>query len=227
MKQKITEYVNQLFRSAALTVKNAELREEILQNTLEKYDDMLSGGKTPEEAYQAAVDGIGDISQLIERAYVPPQPPEGRKEISVQATEPEQQTQSDDWPRAEEDFDEEDFAARKKMLKSAQGALWLLMIAGYVLWSFLSGAWHITWIAFLLAPAVMNVIDAAFYWNVPGYAKKVRGACSGALWLTITSLYFVLSFATGAWHITWIMFLIAAALSELLRACLSLRESET
>ena len=76
MKQKLTEYVDALFRSAALTVRNAELKEEIMQNTLEKYDDLIADGKAPDEAYRAAVDGIGDISGLIEPAYVPPQPPE-------------------------------------------------------------------------------------------------------------------------------------------------------
>ena len=73
MRQKLTEYVDAIFRSAALTVRNAELKEEIMQNTLEKYDDLLADGKSPEEAYRAAVDGIGDISQLIEPASIPPQ----------------------------------------------------------------------------------------------------------------------------------------------------------
>lgn len=218
MKDKLTRYVDGLFRSAALTVKNAELREEILQNTLEKYDDLLRDGKSEEEAYRMAVDGIGDISQLIEPAYVPPQPP-----APVPEEKPSEKAVTVDVELVD-DFDEDaDFQARKKMFQSVKSALWLLVTAGYILWSFASGAWRITWIIFLVAPAIMSVLDAIFYWNVPGCEKKVKGACAGALWLIVTSLYFILSFATGAWHITWILFLIAAALSELLRACLSLR----
>lgn len=220
MKEKLTQYVDGLFRAAALTVKNAELREEILQNTLEKYDDLLSDGKSEDEAYRLAVDGIGDISQLIEPSYVPPQPP-----APVSADQPAAPTTPAAAKPVEvfDDFDEdEDFKARKKVFNSIKGALWLLIVAGYILWSFASNAWHITWIVFLIAPAVMNVLDAIFYWHIPGREKRVTGACTGALWLFVTALYFVMSFATGAWHITWILFLIAAALSELLRACLSL-----
>ena len=44
MKQKLTEYVDAIFRCAALTVRNAELKEEIMQNTLEKYDDLIADG---------------------------------------------------------------------------------------------------------------------------------------------------------------------------------------
>ena len=39
----------------------------------------------------------------------------------------------------------------------------------------------------------------------------------------LTAAYFVVSFATGAWYITWVMFLIAAALAGLLNACFDLR----
>lgn len=215
MKQKLTEYVDARFRSAALTVRNAELREEILQNTLEKYDDLIADGKTPEEAYRAAVDGIGDISGLIEPAYVPPRPPE-QTAVRVPAGEAA--------ARAEQAPPEDDeLRRRRKLLNSAVGALWLAAVALYFLWSFASGKWHITWIVFLLTPCVTNLITAVFYWNVPEKRRKVRGCCIGAMWLLMVTAYFVLSFATGAWHITWIMFLIAAALSCMLNACFDLR----
>ena len=104
MKQKLTEYVDALFRSAALTVRNAELKEEILQNTLEKYDDLIADGKTPDEAYRAAVDGIGDISGLIEPACVPPRPPEetavsvakGEKSVHVEVNFGEADAEAED-----------------------------------------------------------------------------------------------------------------------------------
>ena len=45
MKERLRVYVQGLFRGAALTIQNAELKEEILQNTLEHYDDLLAEGK--------------------------------------------------------------------------------------------------------------------------------------------------------------------------------------
>ena len=42
------------------------MKEEILQNLTEKYNDLLSDGKSEVAAYNIAVAGIGDISELIE-----------------------------------------------------------------------------------------------------------------------------------------------------------------
>lgn len=49
-------------------------------------------------------------------------------------------------------------------------------------------------------------------------SRSGRGAAIAALWLLTTALYFVLSFATGAWHLTWILFLIAGAATGLVSA---------
>ena len=221
MRQKLTEYVDAIFRSAALTVRNAELKEEIMQNTLEKYDDLLADGKSPEEAYRAAVDGIGDISQLIEPAHIPPQPKQ-EQAVSVQKGGKQVKVEV----HVEQDADADDFAQRKRLLNSAIGAIWLVCIALYFVWSFASGAWYITWIVFLLTPGLTQLLTAAFYWNVPEKRRMVRSNCIGAMWMFMTAAYFVVSFQTGAWYITWVMFLIAAALAGLLNACFDLgRES--
>ena len=42
--------------------------------------------------------------------------------------------------------------------------------------------------------------------------KLIRRSVHSILWLLITSIYFIISFATSAWHITWVIFLIGAAL---------------
>lgn len=223
MKQKLTEYVDALFRSAALTVRNAELKEEILQNTLEKYDDLIADGKTPDEAYQAAVDGIGDISQLIEPAYVPPRPPE-KPAIRVQKGEKSVLIQDNDEDMDDEALYDADLKRRKKLLSNATGAIWLVAVALYFLWSFTSGWWHITWVVFLITPGVTMLLEAIFYWNVPKKRKKVRGNLIGTMWMLVLTLYFVISFASGAWHITWVMFLIASALSCMMNACFDLKE---
>jgi hypothetical protein len=49
-----------------------------------------------------------------------------------------------------------------KMLKAISGSLWLLTVAIYIVISFLTGAWHITWIIFLIAGAVNTIIKALF-----------------------------------------------------------------
>lgn len=60
MRERLIEYIDGLFSGAALNMRNAEIKEEILQNTLEHYDDLLSEGKSEQEAYDTVIQGIGD-----------------------------------------------------------------------------------------------------------------------------------------------------------------------
>lgn len=66
MREKIRVYVETLFSDAALTIRNAEVQQEILQHTLDRYDDLIASGKSEQEAYDEAVGGIGDVSELYE-----------------------------------------------------------------------------------------------------------------------------------------------------------------
>ena len=54
MREQIQAYVNGLFADAALTIRNAEVRQEILQHTLDRYDDLVASGKPEQEAYDEA-----------------------------------------------------------------------------------------------------------------------------------------------------------------------------
>ena len=48
-------------------------------------------------------------------------------------------------------------------------------------------------------------------------------AVRSAIWAVTLVLYFVISFATGAWYITWLIFIIGGAVSNIVRACFDLR----
>ncbi len=66
MEPKLREYIENLFVSAPQSRQSYELREEIIRNTIERYHDLLSEGKSEGEAYNLAIAGIGDINELIE-----------------------------------------------------------------------------------------------------------------------------------------------------------------
>ena len=66
MKEQLRSYIDSLFEEAPMTKKTIELKEEILQNLLDKYSDLLSEGKSEEAAYNIAVASVGDVSGLIE-----------------------------------------------------------------------------------------------------------------------------------------------------------------
>lgn len=62
MREQLIQYVQLLF-AAAPNVE--EVKEEILQNTLDRYDDLIAQGKSPEAAYRLAISGIGDINEIL------------------------------------------------------------------------------------------------------------------------------------------------------------------
>lgn len=107
MRERLIEYIDGLFSGAALNMRNAEIKEEILQNTLEHYDDLLSEGKSEQEAYDTVIQGIGDVRPLVE--------PEGSA-VSAEAA-PESQ------PSAPETAADETHPG----LRGAVGGIWMLV----------------------------------------------------------------------------------------------------
>lgn len=59
--------------------------------------------------------------------------------------------------------------------------------------------------------------------NAKGGRHPVYKAISGALWTLTTVVYLFVSFLSGAWHITWLIWLIATAVDNIIKACFDLR----
>ena len=54
--------------------------------------------------------------------------------------------------------------------------------------------------------------------------KALRKSIETALWCMTFVLYFVISFSTGKWYITWVIFLVAGAVENIIRACFDLKK---
>lgn len=65
MREKLINYIDTLFADASATKENLELKEEIMHNTLQRYDDFISEGKSEETAFNLTVAGIGDVTELL------------------------------------------------------------------------------------------------------------------------------------------------------------------
>ena len=59
---KLEKYIEYLFENAPDTKEAKEMKEEILSNLMEKYNDLLADGYSESEAYDIAVRGLGDIT---------------------------------------------------------------------------------------------------------------------------------------------------------------------
>lgn len=65
MRQKLIDTIDAHFAGAPRTAQVQELHDEILQNTLDRYDEELAAGKTETEAFNAALAAVGDIDELL------------------------------------------------------------------------------------------------------------------------------------------------------------------
>ena len=65
MKDKIQSVITELFENAPDSQEIKELREEMISNAEEKYEDLIQRGFTEEQAYAMVMGSIGDIQELL------------------------------------------------------------------------------------------------------------------------------------------------------------------
>ncbi len=171
MKEKLNEHIRLLFADAERRSPDnprlAELKEELLLNTREKYDHLISMGKTPEAAYAASVNGIGDIEELLNdviggTSAEAETPPPAVKETESETEEEATDGVDDD----DEDDDEDDGDAkrppRSPWYKLVSGIIWTVVLAAYFALSFTTHAWSVTWLLFIMGIAADNVAEGIF-----------------------------------------------------------------
>ena len=145
MKEQLEAYVNRLFADAALTIRNAEVRQEILQHALDRYDDLIASGKTEQEAYDETVSGIGDVSGLYEHKKAA----QDRPAADLPSGEAQKKRDFPAPPAASEVFSSSDAPKQKKRLPGwaialiCAGAVLLVLLtlnfaAGHAVWNQLS-----------------------------------------------------------------------------------------
>ena len=266
MREQLIQYVSLLFAGA----ENCEdTKQEILQNTLDRYDDLIAQGKSEEAAYRLAITGIGDVSEILGRNdTVPAAVPEPKKNtdndtlmkkllraiavglyilcplplivlselgmdtfglcgllcfVAVATVLMILGAKKQDSPE-KEDADE----PKSEMGKSVSSLIWAIGLAVYLILSFLTGAWHITWVIFPILGAVNALVCALIPAENPTALRRnssLKKGINSMIWAIGLALYFIISFATMAWHITWLIFPITGAVQGLVRAILDLKEA--
>ena len=204
MKEQLIQYVNLLF---AGTTGCDDIRQEILQNTLDRYDDLIAEGKTPEAAYRLAIMGIGDISELL------------CKPQNTSAAPGAARNKDDD-------------STPKKILRAVGIALYILCPIPLIVLSEL-GMDIIGLCGTLGIVAVATVLvilgakkDSQEDVQERSPKQELRNSINSMMWALGLAIYFILSFATGAWYITWLVFLIIGAVQGLVNAIMDYKEAK-
>ena len=210
MKAQLEKYVELLFAGSPAS---EDMMQEILQNTLDKYDDYIAQGKSPEAAYRLAISGIGDISELLgqeQNSPVPQSPTHTNTDYRGRPIKPM-------W---------------KKVLTAVAVGLYFLCAVPLII---LSEAGYDT-LGVISAISIAAVATVAIIIASGGesHTQKekdddedrnqppMQKAINSLVDVLGLIAYLFISFQTGAWHITWVIFPIIAALNGIVRAIFDL-----
>jgi hypothetical protein len=210
MEEKLRKYVEELFAGAPKTKKTVDMREEILLNLSEKYQDLRQKGAAEDEAFEIVKRSIGDVDQLIREMNDP---------INSE--------------RMEEN--------RKKSAKfiAYAVAMYILSPVAVILLSFFNQPGIGVILMFALIAGATSLL---VYNNIahPKYKKmddtmveefrewkafnaektRKRDVFASIIWPVAVLIYFLVSFMTGAWYITWLIFIIAVVVHRIVRVSL-------
>ena len=223
MEEKIRNYINHLFAEAPRTRKAMDLKEEMAQNTIEKYQDLVSEGYSEEDAWKMVTASIGDVTELFGELEEP------------------------DLYLSEED------RKKKALLKAIAIGLYIFAGVVLMAWMMISenffyynvpdmGMFGLIAAGLLcIPPTCMLVYATNLYPNsdkrersmVESYqearragkrAKALKGSISAIIWFVTLILYFIISFVTRNWEITWIIFLMGGCAQAVLFLVFSLKQ---
>ena len=202
MREQLIQYVDLLFAGAENC---EEIKQEILQNTLDRYDDLIAEGKVPEAAYRLAITASGTST----RFWVPPElPPPGRKRRSGGR-----------------------HFRRRKLSGAVAVALYILcpiplFVCSEIGVETVGLCGTLVFVAIATALMVLGAKkerakpEEPEEIEVSGPKSELNKSVSGLIWAIGLALYFIISFATMAWYITWVIFPLIGAVTGLVRVLL-------
>jgi|GEM_PF-599722 len=114
-----------------------------------------------------------------------------------------------------------DYVPKRRGLRaSITSTMWCITVVIYLGISFATNRWYITWLIFIFATVVQMVIN--LYFSAPRFR---RAHLNSIIWTSCTFLYLFISMATNRWDITWIFFLIAVCVQQIINLYLTWRDS--
>lgn len=219
MNIKIKKHVDSMFSEVPYSKKAEELKEEIMADMEAAYNDNISNGDSETEAFRKACDSLGNMDEVIENLI-----PE--KDII-------------------EKIDR--YKRFRAGMTTVAVILYILAVAVIVAFSTLSTllgydpaiSTMVGTVVFLVMCAIATGLLVFSRMNIPQdvvpYIKEKRKeevenydtstkkgrflkAFSGSFWTFVTVIYFLVSFTTGSWGISWLIFLIGAAVEKAVKA---------
>lgn len=223
MNSKIKNYVDVLFSDIPGTKKARELKEEILSNMSERFEDYISQGKTENQAYSLAVSSMGDIDEMLEEVM----------------------------PNAEFVKKGEEYRKRNARNTAIGVAMYLIgaaVLIGFGEFGALNGnedLFGVTGLIILLliSAAATGLIIYTRMSTPPEYCdfekqtrsvhkishdadSRMHSLIFSVYWLFITFIYLSISFYTMQWGITWLIWILAGVFSAIIETIFEMRRGD-
>ena len=140
MTDRTERFVDGLLEGVPFSRDTLELRERITEKVNARYEELLHSGKNDDEAFGEAVGCAGNFMDRINAL---------KKCRTEQArTDMHNESSSD--------------AVKDTLRKSSITALWMIIAAVYIVISFATKAWYVTWVIFLLGVALEQILKIIF-----------------------------------------------------------------
>ncbi|WP_143316927.1 permease prefix domain 1-containing protein [Clostridium sp. HBUAS56017] len=218
MCEKFREKLDELFENAPETYRARELKEELLANLMDKYNDLISSGKNEEEAFNIAISSIGDIDELIK----------GLKEKDVLNYE-----------------DMKKSSKKNALVLTIAIGLYIMSVVILIMFTEVlrineevSVCVMLTMDAVATCLIIYNSVSKPKYlkaddtiveefkeWkSANSKEKEVIKSIKSIVWLVIFAVYFLSSYAFKIWSFSWVIFIIGVAIEKVIILSFQLRK---
>lgn len=215
MNKRLQDYINNLFSQVPNSTYAKDLKEEMLTNLNDRYEDLLVEGKSKEEAFIIVTSSIGDIRELLS----------GLDESAVIITT--------------KDIEQR----RRKSALITSVAVMMYILGGTVLiFSSFFGLENLGLTLLLVMVAIATGMLVYDNYSKPAILKDethpdrkimtdeqkknndIKEIVTGILWTSIVVIYLSVSFLGNTWEYSWIIFIIGAALQNVVSLIFKLKE---
>ena len=211
MNERIRTHIEHLFENAPETRKALELKDELLGNCNSKYDDLIAEGTDPDDAFRIVAASIGDVDDLLAQL---------KSNLSISSQEREKKQ------------------LQRAILTSIAIGLYILSPIGLfvlhetiglcILFVMAAVATMLLVFSSMIMPKYLRVDDTMVeefkeWKDYKNRKSGIRKSVSSILWIFVTIVYILVSFLTGRWEITWVLFLIGGLCEGLIKIYFEMR----
>ena len=214
MKEKIRSHVEQLFVNAPKTGRAYELKEELIANLVDRFEDLTSQGRDEQQAYNIVIAGIGDVDELI------------------RGLSNESQTNSENIERRRQ---------KSAILTSSAIGIYIISIIFPIIFESVAGVvmMFICWATATML-LVYNSMSKPKYvkkdetlveefkeWkNKKSKKNALESSMIKLVWATATITFFIFGFFFNAFSPGWLVFILAAVISQIIKLSFAYKGGE-